>query len=115
MTQQLDQLRIRKQRDAGRILHRVEIRNQWDRDPVTAVNAVIAADDHASFAKSATAQAGRSLGAYAREIYGGMPGSRKGPVIAVGLFQQKGSLCLNLVRHGADQGYNTENKRLDML
>src|SRR5256885_2123809 len=71
---------------------------------------VIAAYDDSGFARSATTQRDRSLGAYAGQIDGGMPGSRESPVIAIGLFEQQRGLCMSLTRRCCKQAYHEQNK-----
>ena len=110
MTKQFDQLRVRKQRNARGIVHRIKVRDEGNRKPVASVDMVIAAYDDSGFARTATTQRGRSLGAHAREIDGRMPGSRERPVVAIGLFEQQRGLCMSLTRHCCKQAYNQQNK-----
>src|ERR1700683_5010451 len=96
VAQRGDYFGVGDQRDVFRALDGIKIRNEWNGQPIVARDAVVATEDHARFPGQAAAQHGGRFGANPAEIDGRMPGARKGSVITVGFFKQKGDIGAGL-------------------
>ncbi len=80
---------VYRQGNVGRRIDRVEIRNQRDRNPVIAIDLVVAADDDAKLAVVAGAKHDVRIGADMIEIDGGVAGGVDRTKISVRLFHQE--------------------------
>ena len=67
IAQPLDRVAVHMHRDVGRIVNRVEIRKERDRDPIVSVDSLVAGDDDAHLTGLAAAQLDRGFGADALE------------------------------------------------
>ena len=92
IAQPLDHVAVTCAGTSAAILDRVEVGNERNRDPIVAVDSLIAGDDRAHLARLAAAQLDRGFGADALEIDGVVPGGIQGAEEAIRLLHQQGRL-----------------------
>src|SRR5689334_4212701 len=92
LAQKCDQLRLHVQRNIVRVLHRIQIWDQWNGKPVVASDPVVAADDHAFLPGSTASQFKWRFRAHTSEIDRSVTRTGEGSVVAVRFSEEKRSL-----------------------
>src|ERR1035437_4175468 len=83
------QLWVGEERDRFRPVHRVEVGNEWDRNPIVSRDAVVPTQDYAGFAFGTPPQNYRGHRTNIAQIHGHVTGAGESAIVTVRLFQKQ--------------------------